>query len=194
MTIPRRRLALVAGALVILGAAGGGLVQAAATPSVQGADPGATARAADDTVLLDSLALISDPTSGGASLPAQRLAVRDRLMERVANVRGHLVHGVVTMVDRDGKLVTYQVDHGTVSAIGSGSITIAEAGGSSVTVSTTTSTRVRREAKRSTLGGLKTGDEVVVRSIVDGGVASARLIIVPPARPAVAAPSSVGNG
>lgn len=196
MTIPRWRLALAAGALVVLGAAGGGFVQAAATSSVPSAEAPTTAAASTDSALiLDSLALVSDPTSGGVAVPAQLLALRDRLAERLANVRGHLVHGTLTVLDREGTLVTYQLDHGTVSAIGGTSITIAEAGGSSVTISTTTATRVRKDAKPSTLDGLKAGDEVVVRSIVDGGAATARLIVVPPAKPAVTAPSgNSGNG
>ena len=192
MTIPRWRLALTAGALVVLGALGGGLVQAAVTPAVPADADAAAASAADKALLLDTVALMSDPTSSGAAMPAQLVALRDRIQGRIANVRGHLVHGTLTVVDRDGKLVTYQVDHGTVSAVGSASITIAEAGGSSVTVSTTSETRVRRDAKPSTLAALKAGDEVVVRSTVAGGSATANLVVVLPARPA-AAPSG-GNG
>lgn len=196
MTIPRWRLALGAGALVVLGAAGGGFVQAAATSSVPSAEaPTAAAASTDSALILDSLALMSDPTSGGVAVPAQLLALRDRLAERLANVRGHLVHGMLTVLDREGTLVTYQLDHGTVSAIGGTSITIAEAGGSSVTVATTTATRVRKDAKPSTLASLKAGDEVVVRSTVDGGAATARLIVVPAAKPAVTVPpSGSGNG
>jgi len=195
MTIPRWRLALAASALVALGALGGSLVEAAATPPTTTADTAATAAAAaDDALLLDSLALMNDPTSSGAAVPAQLLALRDRLAGRLANVRGHLVHGTLTVLDRDGRLVTHQLDHGTVSAVGGSSITIAEAGGSSVTVATTSDTRVRRDAKPSTLADLKIGDEVVVRSTLVSGTAAANLIVVPPATPAVTAPSSGGNG
>ena len=115
--------------------------------------------------------------------------------DAIANIRGHLVHGTLTVVDRDGKLVTYQLDHGTVSAVGTASITIAEAGGSSVTVSTTTATRVRKDAQPSTLAGLKVGDEVVVRSTVDGGTATRQADRRAAGGPAVTAPSgSGGNG
>jgi len=194
MTIPRWRLALTAGALVVLGAVGGGLVQAAAAPSVATADADAAAAvAADHALLLDSLALMNDPTSSGAAVPAQLLTLRDRLQDRLSNVRGHLVHGTLTVLDRDGKLVTYQLDHGSVSAVGGASITIAEAGGTSVTVSTTSETRIRKDAKPSTLAGLEAGDEVVVRSTVVGGSATANLVVVPPAGPAVTAPSSGGG-
>ncbi len=194
MTIPRWRLALAAGALVVLGAVGGGLVQASAAPVASTPAVGADAAAAPGSpLLLDTLALMSDPTSSGAAVPAQLLALRDRIQGRIANVRGRLVHGSVTVLDRNGKLVTYQLDHGTVSSVGSSSLTIAEAGGSSVTVSTTSTTRVRKDAKPSTVADLKASDEVVVRSIVSGGSATANLVIVLPARPAPAAPST-GNG
>jgi hypothetical protein len=196
MTIPRWRLALVAGALVVLGAVGGGLIGAAATQPAAAADADADAMAATasgDALLLDSLAPINDSTSSGVAVPAQLPALRDRLAGRVAMVRGRLVHGTLTVLDRDGKLVTYQLDHGTVSAVGGASITIAEAGGSSVTVATTSATRVRKDAKPSTLADLKIGDEVVVRSTVTGGSATANLVVVPPASPAVTSSSSGGG-
>ena len=198
MTIPRWRLALAAGALVVLGAIGGGFVQAAATstaPSADAATPAPPVATADDAAaLLDSLALDSDPASSSGAIPAQLLALRDRLQGRLAGLRQHLVHGTLTVLDREGKLVTLQLDHGTVSAVGSGSITIAEAGGTSVTVATTAGTRVRKEKKPATLADLEVGDEVVVRSTVDGGTATARWVRVPAERPVSATPSNGGNG
>ena len=196
MTIQRWRLALIGGALVVLGAVGGGLVQASTAPatSIGAVDADAAAAStANDALLLDAVALLSDPTSSGAAVPAQLLGLRDRIQQRIANLRGHLVHGTVTVVDRDGKLVTAQLDHGTLSAIGSSSITIAEAGGSSVTVSMASETRVRTGAARGSLSDLKTGDEVLVRATVSGSTATANLIIVLPAAAPIA-PSSGGNG
>ncbi len=180
MTIPRWRLALAAGAL--------------ATAAAVSADVDATAAAVNDALLPGSPALVGDPSFGGTAAPAQLLALRDRLAGRLANIRGHLVHATVTITERDGKLETYQLDHGTVSAAGSGSITVAEAGGSSVTVANTAQTRVRKDGKPALLAGLKIGDEVVVRSTIEGGAATARLVVVPPAGPATTAPSSGGNG
>jgi hypothetical protein len=196
MTIPRWRLALTAGALVVLGAVGGGLVQAAATPasSTGTADADAAAASAANTaILLDALALMSDPTADGAAVPAQLLALRDRIQERITNIRGRLVHGSLTVLGRDGKLVTYQFDHGTVSSIGRDSVTIAESGGSSVTVSTSSATRVRQATKPSTLADLKVGDEVLVRSTVAGGSAAANVVIILPAVTTTTPPSR-GNG
>jgi hypothetical protein len=182
MTIPPRRLALAAGALVILGAIGGGLIGVAATSTAASADGAATA----------ALAVAGEPVSGGEG-PARLLALRDRLEWRPAGLRRHLVHGTLTVLDRDGKLVTHQLDHGTVTVTGGGSITIAEAGGTSVSVSTTAETRVRKGGKPATLADLKVGDEVVVRSIVEGGSATAKLVLVPPASP-VTPPTGAGAG
>jgi preprotein translocase subunit YajC len=195
MTIPPWRLALAAGTLVVLGAIGGGLVQAAATLTAPSANPAAQVATVDDAAdLRDVLALSTDPTSSSKAIPAHLLAVRDRLGGRLAGWRQHLVHATLTVLDRDGKLVTLQLDHGTVASVGSGSITIAEAGGTSITVATTAETRVRKERKPATLADLKVGDEVVVQSIVDGGSPTARWVVVPAERPTAAAPSNGGNG
>ena len=201
MTIPHWRLGLAAGVLVVLGAIGGGLVEAAASSTASTADVAAPATpigtANDAAALLDALALTTDPASSSGAIPAQLLALRDRLEGRLAGLRGRLVQGTLTVLDRDGKLVTLQLDHGTVSAVGGGSITIAEAGGTNVSVATTAETRVRREKKPATLADLKVGDEVVVTSTVAGSSATARLVVVPPASPAPAtpaAPSDGGNG
>lgn len=178
MTIPRRRLALMVGALIVLGAISGGLVQAAAA----NANPATTTTAA------------APPTEPGTDLSpflGQRLrALRDRFGDGgVGRLRRHLVHGTVTVLDRDDKLVTLQLDHGTISAIGASSITIAEAGGSSVTVATNADTRVRKDRKPGSLAALAVGDEVVVKSVVDGGSATARRIVVPAPVPASAGQS-----
>ena len=98
------------------------------------------------------------------------------------------------MVDRDANLVTLQLDHGTVSSVGSDSITIAEAGGTSVTLATTAATQVRKERQPAPLADLEVGDEVGVRSIVDGGSVTARRVVVPAENPPGAAPSIGGNG
>jgi preprotein translocase subunit YajC len=175
MTIPPWRLALAAGTLVVLGAIGAGLVQAAAT---------STGPSADTTT----------PVPIPEDAAAHIVALRDRLDERHPGLRQHLVHGTLTVLGRNGKLVTLQLDHGTVASVGSASITIAEAGGTSITVATTAETRVRKDRKPATLADLKVGDEVVVQSTVDGGSATARRVVVPAARPAAAAPSNGGDG
>lgn len=173
MIIPRWRLAIVAGALIVLSAIGGSLVQAASAPSASTASTGVVSPAA--TV----------PAAIGSDLPlllGERLrALRDRFGDGgLGRLRKHLVHGTVTVLARDGKLVTIQLDHGTISSLGDGSITIAEAGGSSVTVATTAETRVRKDRQPASLAALAVGDEVVVASVVDGGSATARGIVVPP--------------
>jgi hypothetical protein len=199
MTIPRWRLALSAGALIVLGAVGGGFVQAATGPAVAAPPANADSATATDAtdadaaILLDTFALMSDPTSSGAAVPAQLLALRDRIQERIAHVRGHLVHGTLTLLDRDGKLVTYQLDHGKVTAVDSDSITIAEAGGATVTVARTSDTRIRKALRPSTPADLRTGDEVLVRSTVAGNTATANLVIILSATTTTAPPTG-GNG
>lgn len=179
MTIPRWRLAIVAGALIVLSAFGGGLVQAA-SPSDASTGTASAATASTGTGWRPALFV------------GERLrALRDRFGDGdLGRLRKHLVHGTVIVLDRDGKPITLQLDHGTISAIGAGSITIAEAGGSSVTVATSAETRVRKDRKASSLAALAVGDEVVVGSIVNGGSATARGILVPPPAPAAATGSA----
>jgi hypothetical protein len=112
----------------------------------------------------------------------------------LGRLRKHLVHGTVTVLDRDGELITLQLDHGTIAAIGDGSITIGEAGNTSVTVATTADTRVRKGRAPASLAALAVGDEVVVVSVVDGSTATARRILVPaPRASAPATPAAAGG-
>jgi len=188
MTIPRWRLAIVAAALIVLSAIGGGLAQAATAASAPAGSAGTVAPAA-----------ATSPTHNASERPllaAERLrALRGRFgIGDLGGLRKHLVHATVTVLDRDGKLITLQLDHGTIASIGDGTVTIAEAGGSSVTVATSAETRVRKDRAPATLAALAVGDEAIVVSVLDSGTATARRIVVPPAAPAPAAtPASPGS-
>jgi hypothetical protein len=93
---------------------------------------------------------------------------------------GRIVHVTATVQDKDGKLIQLQLDHGTVQAIGGGSITVAEAGGTNVTVTTDASTIVRTGRTKGSLGDLKVGDNVFVQSRVDGATTLAKHILKVP--------------
>jgi len=80
--------------------------------------------------------------------------------------------------------VTFAVDHGTISAIGGGTISVKEKDGRTVTLKTTDETRVRKDREPATLTDLKVGDEVVVMSRLESGSFVAYRIGVPPAQPA----------
>ncbi len=174
-TIPRWRLALTGGAIVVLGVVGIGLAQAA---------PSSPAPAAD------AITAAASPGPGAGALP--RTPVR-RLLVRA------LVHGSATF-DRPNKgLVTVQVDHGIVSAVGNGTVTIGEAGGTGVIVRTDDRTRLRENGTRLPLADLKVGEPVYALSLVQSGQSEslARLIVVPrtpsagPAQNAPASPAAV---
>jgi hypothetical protein len=178
MSTPRRRLAIVAGALLLLMAVGTGLAQAAPTAaSTTGETPTVVTPAEFDPDQVSRL---------------ERLrALRDRFGDGpLRRLRQHLVHGTFTVKDRDGDLITIQLDHGTISAIGDGTITIAEAGDTSVTVATNADTKVRKHREPASVDALEIGDEVVVHSMVEGGSATAQFIVVP--TPAAAAAPGEG--
>jgi hypothetical protein len=88
-----------------------------------------------------------------------------------------LVHVTATVQDKDGKLIQLQLDHGTIQSIGNGSVTIAEAGGTTVTVSTDTTTVVRTGRDKGALSDLKVGDEIIAQSRVDAGKTLAQHVI-----------------
>ena len=184
MTHIVRRTALMAGAAVLLGLAAFGAVQArstvgaAAAPGpatlADAAQPAADATSADAAISagLDAV-LAADQTAA----PAQDKALR---LRRVAAWR-HLVHATV-VVDLPKKgLTTIQLDRGTISAVTSTSLTIAEAGGGSVTVSLGSGTRVRRLASKAVVTDLKVGDAVFAMSKVEASGTNAYLVVVPKA-------------
>jgi hypothetical protein len=171
MRIPPWRIALTGGAIVVLLVAGVAAVAASA--------PGAATAPTN---------LAAAPAASGApDAPARHGGIRDRIGGlwggRIARAASHFVDGTFTFTDHDGNLVTFQIDHGTIAAIGSSSITIDEAGGHQVTVSTDTTTVVRLGggAGVGKLSDLKAGDQVFVQSRIDGSTTLAKHILrVPP--------------
>ena len=172
MSIARWRFATVAIALLLLTVLGTGLVQAAPT-SAQGSTDAAPASAIQPSTA---------DTSTGPTI--DRLRLLRQWLAHPGRWGRHLVHSVVTVEDRNGNLLTFQFDHGTISAIGDDSISIAETGGATVTVATSDDTRVRKDKAPAKVSDLEVGDEVFVASKVEGGTATARGILVPAARPA----------
>jgi hypothetical protein len=168
MRIPTWRLVLTGGTIVILLALGIGFVAASGNTASTPANAGLAAA----TAAPDASAKPERPDHprfkawfGGR---AGKLALAK-----------HLVHATATFTDKDGNLVTIQLDHGTVQAIGNGSLTIAEAGGSTVTVSTDDKTDVYLGREEGALSDLKVGDTVFVQSRVDGATLAKRILRVP---------------
>jgi len=181
MRIPAWRLALTGGAVTVLAVAGIGFAAATGTPTAEGdvaADPpaamsGATDEASDQAVDLTA-DLAADITLAGRIGPAD-----GRGLARLLRAGRHLVHAEVAVTDRDGNLVRLQFDHGTVQSIRGGTLTIAEAGGGTFTVSTSDTTIVRVGREQGDLGDVTVGAEVLVQSRVDGGVLAKRILVLP---------------
>jgi hypothetical protein len=177
MRIPPWRLALSGGAIVLLAAIGVGLVAASTTSPATPAAPVAAAP--------------SDTPSASPGESNSGAAVRERLRDRLGALPAHpirramaqhLIQGTLRFTDRNGDLVTVQLDHGTITAIGAGSLTVGEADGSSVTVATDDNTVVFLGgwAGKGTLADLQAGDQIFVQSRVDGGVTLAKRIVIVP--------------
>lgn len=173
MRIPTWRLVLTGGAIVILGAAGIGLVAGAGTPTSSTANVVSTLATSDPN---DS----APPTQPAAR---QRLENRPAWGARLLRLRRHIVHVEATVTDRDGQLISIWLDHGTAQSVGGGSLTIAETGGSTKTVKTDADTIVRVGREDGSLNDIKVGAEVFVQSRIGAGGVLAKRILIIPARP-----------
>lgn len=165
MRIPTWRLVLTSGAIVVLAVAGIGFAAAA---GIGGTQQAATVEAAPSADTDDGTAPAVGPQ-------------RERHAGRLGRFGGRLVHAEATVLDKDGNLIEITLDHGTIEAIGSGSITIAEAGDATVTVKTDGDTKVRVGREEGSLDDLAVGDEIFVQSRVDGSNVLAKHIIERPA-------------
>ena len=163
MRIPTWRIALTGAAIVILGVAGIGLASASSSAAPVSAAGGS---AAADEVALDAALDATRGTDAGA-LGRGRWFLR------------HVVHAVVTVEGREGELATIQLDRGTVTAVDADSLTLAEKGGGSVTVSLNEETKVREGRQRATLDAIDVGDDLFVQSRVDGSTLAKRIVIIP---------------
>ncbi len=138
-----------------------------------------TTAPADDAIAAQvDAVLAADQTAATTAAPGKvNRAVAG--LRRLAAAR-KLVHAtVVVNLPKLGGLTTIQLDHGTISAVGTTSLSVAETGGTTATVFLGDETRVRKNAAKAAVADLKTGDEVFVMSKVDGGKAEAYLVVVP---------------
>jgi hypothetical protein len=185
MTILVRRTIVIAASAVLIALAAIGMMRTTSIPGAAPALPAAVPAAlavppAAGSALVDGglgadldAILAADQTTAAPERPVARGDLR-----RLAAWR-RLVHATVVVDLKQGGLTTIQLDHGTISAVTASSVTIAEAGGGSVTVGLGDETRVRRNAAKAAIADLKTADEVFVLSKVEAGGTTAYLVVVP---------------
>jgi len=190
MTISIRRTAMTVGLLLLVGLLAVGLVQAASSSggflpapaaganASTAAAAGANAQTADDASIANELDAILAADQASPAPQAARIRLAAGPLRRLAAAR-RLVHATVVLDLPKGGLTTIQIDHGTIASVGTTSLTIAETGGGSPTVTLGTETRVRRNGAKAAIGDLKTGDEVFVMSKVGSGGTVAYLVVVP---------------
>ena len=210
MTTTSRSLALAGGAALLVGVLGAGIAIGSGAPgrstlpsaaavsgaAAAGAPAAIVSSAADPNADVVDAALTAFDESGTSGAPglaapgtnAPSLAGLAQRIRRFARWN-MLVHANIT-VDRPGiGIQTYDLDHGTISGSSTAPLTIAEAGGSSVIVSTDGSTRVRKDGKKAALADLAPGDQVIVVSLAQGsGTPRALLVLVPPVAGTTATP------
>lgn len=163
MRIPTWRLVLTGAAVTILAVAGLGLASAA--------DRGPATAADLDAGVVASI-------DGPVGPDADEGVLDGRLGRKLAR---HVIHAEITMDHPELGIITIALDRGTIRAIGAASLTIAEADGRTVVIKTDDETRVRVGRERGSLDDLAVGDEILVRSRLDGGMTLAKLVIEIPA-------------
>jgi hypothetical protein len=191
MNSTKGRVAIVGSTSLALLLAGGSLV-AAASPTTTTIDTSAQIETGADTGPLDAWleGIASDigagqgPLRNGEHRPLLRL--RDRLVEAAR----HLVTSQTTF-EYDGAFITRQSEHGTIAAVGDGSITVSLATGVQATTATDAGTLVfklgdpatQTRPERISLADLQPGDEVVVvsRQEDDGTFLVHRIAVLPAA-------------
>jgi hypothetical protein len=192
MTRVLRRTLIIAAAALVLGLAAIGAGRAVTGDAALGR-PVAVAPAGGDTAgAANGRAAVGTAAAGDAvvaeldavlaadqaATPAAQAATRGQLRRLAAWSR--LVHATVVVdLPALGGLTTIQLDHGTISAVSATSLTIAEAGGGSVTVTLSDETRVRRAGAKAAIADLKAADEVFVMSKVTAGGTEGYLVVVP---------------
>lgn len=183
MTISLRR-AFVA-TLVVAALSAAAIGAAAAAPATRDAPALGTAAAAGSGAAPADSGAVAVAGEIDAVLAAERGTAPDGQfragrgeLRRLAAWR-RLVHATIVVDLPEKGLTTVQLDRGTVSAVSADSLSIAEAGDTSVTVALGEETRVRKNGEKATVADLKVGDIVFVMSLVEGSASEAYLVVVP---------------
>ena len=185
MTSTLRRITVTAAAVLLLGLAAVGLVEAgvAIGSNAPRSVPVGASSSSDDPALaadVDALLAADQTTTPTANAPSKaRINAAVAGLRRLAAAR-RLVHATVVVdLPNRGGLTTIQLDHGTISAVSATSLTVKEAGDATASVTLGDQTRVRRNAAKAAVADLKVGDEVFVMSKVEAGGTVAYLVVVP---------------
>ncbi len=194
MSNERKRLTVVAGTTLALVLSGASIAVAQTDPSVTAPGPGATAPDGGLTAHGGSSRRGPD-WRGGRGLEGRgdrgshgdmSGRVRGALSERFDS----LVSQTTVRLDADGNVLTDKVEHGTVSAVADGSITIDLATGESATVATDANTSAfswsaddRPSRTEVAIAGIAAGADVVVWSQGqdDGSFLARRVLVIPAA-------------
>jgi hypothetical protein len=187
MRIPRWRLALTGAAMVVLLALAAGLALGRpARSAIPAGDPAPVgteaARVGNDSApsvdggWLEALAAVAKPTDRGADAGLAHLG-------RFFRHARHLVHAEATLDLPEVGLTTFALDHGVLTAIDGGSLTLRASDGSTASVATNADTKVRKERQKVGLADLALGAEAYVLSVKEDGLFVARHVWVPKVRP-----------
>jgi len=173
MKKPSARSAAIAGAWLTAGALGAtvltGFAFAANNPSAP-APAGIAATAAPTPVAP------GDGQGAGMQGEMGRHGGPGRGMPGMGGPNGPVLHGDIVVKDKDGVVKTIRVQNGKVTAVASGSITVASSDGFTSTWALNAGTKIRRDMADATADKVVVGDTVLVRGELGPGSPTAKVV------------------
>lgn len=107
-------------------------------------------------------------------------AQADRVRPGVRRLRmmlRHVLHGEATVQTKDG-VKTVDVQRGTVTAVGGGTVTVKSTDGFTETWKLGDPLRVRHNGQQAQASDIRVGETVGIAGVKDGGTVTARLVII----------------
>ena len=204
MTGTRSRTVLRAVAWAASGVIAGGLVAGVGYAHADRAATPATSALSSTTAADDLLGQVAglgaaDPTTPApdatGTTPRQKLRdrMRNRMLgKRIGGLAGRMLHGEVTVQTKDG-VQTFLVQRGTVTAVGSDSVTVKSSDGFTRTWKVDSSTKFGKVG-RTSLAQIRTGDRIGLVGLAgDHPTAKALRAGAPQATSGSTAPSTSGS-
>jgi hypothetical protein len=141
----------------------------------------AAADVTDEATVLQAVGfdtgLAADPSPSASTAPDSATPRKDRRAGIRRYLRKNTLHGDITVQGKDG-VRTIVVQRGTVTAVTSTGVSVRSTDGYALTWTFGDKLRLVQDRKAVPTSALKTGQEVGVAGIRDGGAVSARLIAI----------------
>ncbi|HEX4015167.1 MAG TPA: hypothetical protein VHX15_00380 [Frankiaceae bacterium] len=161
--------AIRAAGWVTVGAIAAGGVATAATTGGSSSGSG--------TLATPVAAVASTSPSASPSTGAKKAAGKGKLAGRVGKLAGRVLHGEFTVEGKGGTPTKVAEQRGTVNAVSSSAITLTSKDGYKHTYVVNSDTRVRVDAKKGAISGVRTGQDATVLAKVSATTETAETVV-----------------